>query len=51
MSDRIAVISARPGRLVGVIPVPFERPRKPEIMRTQAFADIVFQAREMLDMR
>lgn len=48
MSDRIAVMTSRPGRLVGVIDVPFERPRSPEIMRTRAFADTVFEARELL---
>jgi NitT/TauT family transport system ATP-binding protein len=51
MSDRIAVMTARPGRLVGVIEVPFPRPREPELMRDQEFADIVFQARAMLGLR
>lgn len=49
MSDRIAVMTPRPGRLVGVLEVPFERPRQIELMRTQEFADLVFQARAMLD--
>ena len=49
MSDRIAVMTPRPGRLVGVIEVPFARPREIKLMRTQEFADLVFQARTMLD--
>jgi NitT/TauT family transport system ATP-binding protein len=48
MSDRIAVMTSRPGRLLGVIEVPFERPRDPSIMRTQEFADLVFEVRKML---
>jgi NitT/TauT family transport system ATP-binding protein len=49
MSDRIAVMTPRPGRLVGVLEVPFPRPREIGLMRTQAFADLVFEARAMLD--
>ena len=48
MSDRIAVLTSRPGRLVGVVEVPFPRPRDPEIMRTKEFADLVFEVRSML---
>jgi NitT/TauT family transport system ATP-binding protein len=48
MSDRIAVMSPRPGRLVGVIDVPFERPRKPELTLTPEFAALALQARTML---
>ncbi|WP_426244624.1 ABC transporter ATP-binding protein [Nocardioides sp. LHG3406-4] len=51
MSDRIAVMSARPGRLIDVIDVPFGRPRETELMRTQEFADIMFEARALLDLR
>lgn len=49
MSDRIAVMTPRPGRLVGLLEVPFPRPREINLMRTQEFADLVFEAREMLD--
>jgi NitT/TauT family transport system ATP-binding protein len=48
MSDRVAVMTSRPGRLVGVLDVPFPRPRDPEIMRTKEFADLVFEVRSML---
>ena len=48
MSDRIAVMSPRPGRLVGVIDVPFERPRTPELTLTPEFAALALRARTML---
>ena len=48
MSDRIAVMTSRPGRLLGIIEVPFPRPRDPGIMRTTEFADLVFEVRKML---
>ena len=48
IADRVAVMSPRPGRLVGVIDVPFERPRKPELTLTPDFAALVLQARTML---
>jgi NitT/TauT family transport system ATP-binding protein len=51
MSDRVAVMSARPGRLVDVIDIPLPRPRELEVMRTREFADLVFEARELLDLR
>jgi len=48
MSDRVAVMSSRPGRLVGMLDVPLPRPREIEIMRTREFADLAFTARAML---
>lgn len=48
MSDRIAVMTARPGRLIGVIDVPFERPREPQLYGRPEFTKLVVQAREML---
>ena len=50
MSDRVAVMTPRPGKLEGILDVGFERPRRPDLMRTQAFADTVFEARRMLDL-
>ncbi|MBB5694095.1 ABC transporter ATP-binding protein [Muricoccus pecuniae] len=37
LSDRIVVLSGRPGRVVRVVDVPFERPRHPSIMRSDLF--------------
>ncbi len=48
MSDRIAVMTSRPGRLVGVIEVPFERPRTSELYAHPEFTKLVVQARQML---
>jgi NitT/TauT family transport system ATP-binding protein len=48
MSDRVAVMTPRPGRLVGVLDIPLARPRRIEVMRTQEFADLAFTARAML---
>lgn len=37
LADRVVVMSPRPGRIVDVIDVPFERPRQPELLRDPAF--------------
>jgi NitT/TauT family transport system ATP-binding protein len=48
MSDRIAVMSARPGRLVEVIDVPFDRPRSPELTLRPEFGALALHARTLL---
>jgi NitT/TauT family transport system ATP-binding protein len=48
MSDRIAVMSARPGRLIGIIDVPFERPRSPDLTLNPEFAALALEVRNML---
>ena len=37
LADRVIVMSRRPGRVEQVLAVPFERPRRPHIMRSEAF--------------
>jgi NitT/TauT family transport system ATP-binding protein len=37
LADKVAVMSARPGRIVEIVEVPFERPRHPDIMRSSEF--------------
>ena len=51
MSDRVAVMSARPGRLVDIIDIPFDRPRTPDLQTTTEFVKIVAQARKMLELQ
>ena len=40
LGDRVVVMSARPGRIIGNHKVPFERPRGPEIRGTKEFAEL-----------
>jgi NitT/TauT family transport system ATP-binding protein len=48
LSHKVVVMSPRPGRVVGIVDVPFEDPREMEVMRDQRFVDLVFEIREML---
>jgi NitT/TauT family transport system ATP-binding protein len=41
LADRVIVMSGRPGRIIRDITVPFERPRKPSVMRDAAFHQLV----------
>jgi NitT/TauT family transport system ATP-binding protein len=38
LSDRVVVMSSRPGRILGVIDIPFTFPRSPELRATAEFA-------------
>jgi NitT/TauT family transport system ATP-binding protein len=48
LADRVVVMSPRPGRVSGVVDVPFDQPRTIEIMREQQFTDLVFDVRTIL---
>jgi NitT/TauT family transport system ATP-binding protein len=41
LADRILVLSARPGRIVREVIVPFDRPRDPAVMRSDDFHTLV----------
>lgn len=49
LSDRILVMSQRPGRLIVDIDVPLERPRKQEMLYTTAFVETAKEVREAID--
>jgi NitT/TauT family transport system ATP-binding protein len=40
LADRVAVMSARPGRVKGIVPVPFQRPRALAVKRDPKFLEI-----------
>lgn len=51
LSDRILVYSSRPARILEEIPVPFERPRKPELRDTSEFLAMSRALREKLTVK
>jgi len=48
MSDRVVVLSQRPGRIVRIIPIPLARPRERSMTETKAFPRICGMVREAL---
>jgi NitT/TauT family transport system ATP-binding protein len=48
MSDRIVVMSARPGRVLRVIDVDIDRPRTDEVRRAERFVEIEADIRELI---
>jgi len=48
MSDRVVVLSRRPGRITRTITIPLDRPRERSMTETKAFARICGMVREAL---
>jgi NitT/TauT family transport system ATP-binding protein len=48
LSDRVAVLSARPGRIVGMVEVPLPRPRTADLEDDPAFFEIETRLRRLL---
>ncbi len=48
MADKVFVLAARPGRIVDVVDVGIERPRKLSVMNSAAFSDAVNRVRTSL---
>jgi NitT/TauT family transport system ATP-binding protein len=48
LADKVVVMQTRPGRVAGVIDVPFERPRTIDLMRDSHFTELTFRVRSIL---
>lgn len=48
LSDRVVVMTPRPGEIARVVDIDLPRPRRLEVMKNQRFADLVFEIRELL---
>jgi NitT/TauT family transport system ATP-binding protein len=48
LSDRVAVMTSGPGRLVSVIDSPLPRPRTTRMVRSPEFSEAVFEVRKLL---
>lgn len=48
LADEVFVMTPRPGRIAGVVDVPFERPRELRLMQTPEFNEIVVEVRDIL---
>lgn len=48
LSDRVLVMTPRPGRLEGIVEIDLPRPRLPAVMREERYSELVFEIRKML---
>ncbi|MDB5622762.1 MAG: transporter ATP-binding protein [Devosia sp.] len=48
MSDRVVVMTPRPGKVSGIVPVDLPRPREIETMQLPRFTEILFEVRHIL---
>ncbi len=48
LADRVVVMSPRPGRVSGIVSVPFPKPRTVDFMRDPEFTDLAFEVRSIL---
>jgi len=48
LADRVVVMSPRPGRVSGIVEVPFPKPRTVDFMRDPAFTELTFEVRNIL---
>jgi len=48
LADRVVVMSPRPGRVSGIVEVPFPKPRTVDFMRDPAFTELTFDVRNIL---
>ena len=48
LGDRVLVMSARPGKIIADIEIPFERPRRAEVRESPEFANVTAQLWRLL---
>jgi NitT/TauT family transport system ATP-binding protein len=48
MSDRVVVMTPRPGKVAGIVDIPLPHPREIAVMQDRRFTDLVFEIRGIL---